>query len=240
MKEHRLQKLISQTGFCSRRKAEKLIKENRVLVNEKIALIGDKANLSVDKIRIDGVDIGSIVKTKVLLLNKPTGVISSCFDPQGRKTVLDLIPNKLRKGIYPVGRLDFNSRGAILLTNNGLLSLKLTHPRYKHRKTYKVLLNGSVSSHSLRKWKSGVIINGKKTNPTYINYVSKKPDETLIELVLTEGRNRQIRKTAELLGHRVLDLQRTSIENLSIIDLPEGEWRELSHDQWIHILERVE
>ena len=134
----RLQKLMSAAGHCSRRQAEELLRQGRVDVNGTIAALGDQADPETDLICVDGTPLAKQTPERVLLLNKPPGVISSCQDPQGRETVLDLIPAELRQGLHPVGRLDADSRGALLLSNQGELTLKLTHPRYAHSKTYRI------------------------------------------------------------------------------------------------------
>ena len=135
---NRLQKIISDSGILSRRKADLLIRQGRVTLNGRRAILGEKANPNYDHILVDGRDLPKKLNHKVLLLNKPYGVISSCLDNHGRRTILSLIPSQLRPGMHPVGRLDFDSRGAILLTNNGDLTLRLTHPKYSHTKTYLV------------------------------------------------------------------------------------------------------
>mgnify|MGYP005697313445 FL=1 len=139
----RLQKLMSAAGHCSRRQAEELLRQGRVDVNGTIASLGDQADPETDLICVDGTPLAKVTEERVLLLNKPPGVISSCHDPQGRETVLDLIPAELRRGLHPVGRLDADSRGALLLSNQGELTLKLTHPRYAHNKTYRVTVSGT-------------------------------------------------------------------------------------------------
>ena len=141
MSLNRLQKIISDSGISSRRKADLLIKQGRVLLNGRQAILGDKADPNSDHILVDGRELPKRLNNKVFLLNKPFGVISSCQDNHGRKTILSFLPSPLRCGIHPVGRLDFDSRGAILLTNNGDLTLRLTHPKYSHTKTYLVWVN---------------------------------------------------------------------------------------------------
>ena len=145
MSLNRLQKIISESGLISRRKADLLIKQGRVTLNGKRASLGEKADPAYENILVDGRDLPKKLNHKVFLLNKPYGVISSCQDNHGRKTILSLIPSHLRHGMHPVGRLDLDSRGAILLTNNGDLTLRLTHPKYSHTKTYLVWVSGRPS-----------------------------------------------------------------------------------------------
>jgi pseudouridine synthase len=169
-----------------------------------------------------------------LLLNKPPEVLCSCQDPEGRPTVLDLLPAELAQGqgLHPVGRVDFESRGALLISNQGDLTLKLTHPRYSHRKTYRVWLRGRPSPGQLKRWAEGLPLDGKPSQPVAIATVEQGADATCLELVMGEGRNRQIRRTAASLGLTVLDLQRVAIGPIQLDDLPEGRWRRLDQQEW--------
>ncbi len=236
MKE-RLQKIISNSGICSRRKAELLISQERVLVNDKIVTLGDRADLDKDIVKVDGCIIPRNINYKVLLLNKPAGIICSCKDNLGRKTVIDMIPIFLRRGIYPIGRLDKDSRGAILLTNNGLLALQLTHPRYHHKKIYNVWIEGIPSIETIKCWRNGVYIDGKKTQQASIKIVCTKKNKTNLRIELCEGKNRQIRKTAEKLGHKVIDLQRIQIANIKLNNIEEGSWREIDTKEWQYLIQ---
>ncbi|MEB3173161.1 MAG: pseudouridine synthase [Cyanobacteriota bacterium] len=234
MAAERLQKLLSAAGECSRRRAEELLRAGRVTVNGQPVGLGDRADPRSDRICVDGRAIGVAAPPLVILLNKPAGVVCSCSDPAGRPTVLDLLPSELRRGqgLHPVGRLDLASRGALLLSNSGALTLRLTHPRYEHRKTYRVWLRGTPSSDVLARWRAGVVLDGRRTLPVQLRLLEQQSDRTLVELVLREGRYRQIRRTAELLGHPVIDLQRCAIGDLGLGDLPEGRWRRLDPQEW--------
>ncbi len=236
MSVFRLQKIISESGIYSRRKADLLIKQGRVSLNGRQAIIGEKADPYSDHILIDGRDLPKKLNHKVLLLNKPYGVISSCKDNHGRRTILNLIPSDLRLGMHPVGRLDFESRGAILLTNNGDLTLRLTHPRFSHPKTYLVWVNGQPSKSILENWRKGLLLDGKMTMPATIEVMDIVKNKTLLKVILKEGRNRQIRKIANYIGHPVHDLQRIAISNIQLNGLGEGNWRELKKNEWISIL----
>ena len=238
--KQRLQKLISIAGISSRRKAELYLSQGRVSINGKKAFIGDKADPNVDEIILDGELLNFEVKSKVLLLNKPIGVITSCLDPQSRKTVINLIPHNLRQGLYPVGRLDINSRGAILLTNSGELTLRLTHPKYSHEKTYLVWVKGVPSNSKIKSWENGLILDNKKTRPAEIKLMknSVNNSKSLLKVVLKEGRNRQIRRIAQQIGHPVIDLQRIAIANIFLNNLKEGEWRELRTEEWINLISK--
>ncbi len=233
---NRLQKIISNSGLSSRRKADQLIKQGRVTLNGRTAIIGEKADPSLDNILVDGKELPQKVNHKVLLLNKPYGVLSSCEDTHGRRTVLSLIPSNLRRGLHPVGRLDSDSRGAILLTNNGDLTLKLTHPRYSHTKTYLVWISGKPSYSILNSWRRGVLLDKKMTMPANIEVMDRLNNKTLLKVILKEGRNRQIRKIADYFGHPVKDLQRIAISRIKLNGLKEGQWRELKKDEWFPII----
>ena len=233
----RLQKIISQSGFSSRRKADLLIKQGRVTLNGRQAIIGEKANPFSDHILVDGKHLPKNPNHKVLLLNKPHGVISTCHDNHGRKTILSLIPSNLRHGIHPVGRLDSESRGAILLTNNGDLTLKLTHPKYSHTKTYLIWVTGQPSRSILDNWRKGILLDGKITMPATIEVMEIINHMTLLKVILKEGRNLQLRRIANLIGHPVQDLQRIAISNIKLNGLQEGEWRELARKEWIPLLD---
>tara|TARA_B100000579_G_scaffold140405_1_gene114087 strand:- start:123 stop:836 length:714 start_codon:yes stop_codon:yes gene_type:complete len=232
MSLNRLQKIISESGLSSRRKADLLIKQGRVSLNGRQAILGEKADPISDRILVDGKDLPKKLGNKVFLLNKPYGYISSCQDNHGRKTILNLIPSQLRYGMHPVGRLDFESRGAILLTNIGQLTLRLTHPKYSHSKTYLVWVNGQPTRSILDNWRRGILLDGKMTMPAKIETLNKINSKTLLKVILKEGRNRQIRRIANLIGHPVQDLQRISIANINLNGLQEGKWRELQTNEW--------
>ncbi|NDF63255.1 MAG: rRNA pseudouridine synthase [Synechococcaceae bacterium WBB_3_034] len=230
----RLQKLIAAAGICSRRRAEELLQAGRVQVNGHTAQLGDRADPNADTIHLDGQPLRAKAPALVLLLNKPAGVVSSCRDPEGRPTVLDLLPPELAQGqgLHPVGRLDAASRGALLLSNDGALTLRLTHPRYGHRKRYRVWVQGEPTTETLGRWRAGVPLDGRPSLPVELRRLGQGRGNTQLELVLREGRNRQIRRTAELLGHPVLDLQRTAIGAIDLGALPEGRWRRLDPREW--------
>ena len=228
----RLQKLMSAAGHCSRRQAEELLRQGRVDVNGTIAALGDQADPETDLICVDGTPLAKQTAERVLLLNKPPGVISSCHDPQGRETVLDLIPADLRRGLHPVGRLDADSRGALLLSNQGELTLKLTHPRYAHNKTYRVTVTGTPDHSKLERWRQGMELDGSRTLTASVKLLYSKHGHSTLEVILREGRNRQIRRIASLLGHSVLDLQRVAIAGLALGATEEGCWRQLSRREW--------
>jgi pseudouridine synthase len=229
MASERLQKLMAAAGFCSRRRGEELLRQGRVRLNGQLAQLGDQADLATDRIEIDGQPLAPPAATLTLLLNKPLGVLSTCHDPHGRTTVLDLLPAELRQGqgLHPVGRLDADSRGALLLSNDGALTLQLTHPRYGHSRTYRAWVRGRPEPPVLDQWRAGVPLQGEASQSVQLSVLEQDGNATLLELVMREGRNRQIRRTAGLLGHPVLDLRRIAIGGLELADLPEGRWRRL-------------
>jgi 16S rRNA pseudouridine516 synthase len=240
MPEERLQKLIAAAGLCSRRAAEELLRTGRVRLNGRVAEIGEKADPGRDRISVDGRPLQRPAQPLLLLLNKPVGVLCSCRDPRGRPTVLQLLPPELAEGqgLHPVGRLDADSRGALLLTNQGDLTLRLTHPRYGHRKTYRVWVEGQPAPAVLERWAVGVPLDGQPSQPVGLQLVRQRSGRTLLQLTMAEGRNRQIRRTADLLGHPVLDLQRVAIGPVSLGALTEGSWRPLDRQEWRALAEQ--
>ncbi|YAI82038.1 MAG: pseudouridine synthase [cyanobacterium endosymbiont of Rhopalodia sterrenbergii] len=220
MKE-RVQKILSQWGITSRRKAEKLILAGRVKLNGHRVQLGEKADLKYDQLEVDSqiIQLAQRPNFLYILLNKPQKVVSTCDDPQGRPTVLDLLPEKLCKGtgIHPVGRLDFNSSGALLLTNDGELTLNLTHPRYHLPKTYDVVIYGNIPETRLQQWREGVMLMGKKTLPAQVKVIHRYPhQQTHLRVVITEGRNRQIRRIVKQMGCDVLQLHRSAIGFITV------------------------
>lgn len=228
----RVQKLLSQWGVASRRQAEVMIEAGRVTVNGELAYLGQKADPALDVIQVDGKRLNPLNRPQLsyLLVNKPRGVVSTCDDPQGRKTVLDLLPDSLSRslGIHPVGRLDTDSTGALLLTNDGQFTYQLTHPRHQIPKTYRVTVQGKPTRQSLNRWRQGLMLEGRKTLPAVVKVFRAMPQNTELEVILREGRNRQIRRVAEALGYPVLALHRTAIGSLGLKGLARGAYRSLA------------
>lgn len=216
----RVQKILSQWGIASRRQAEQMILEGRVKLNGTIAQLGQKADPKVDRVEVDGQLIQPTNRPEFLylLLNKPAGIVSTCYDPHHRRTVLELLPNALRQGqgLHPIGRLDVESTGALLLTNDGALTHYLTHPRHHIAKTYEVEVAGDLSSSALKQWREGTLLDAKKTLPAIVDVLGRTSSVTLLRVVLREGRNRQIRRVAEQLGYPVVRLHRTAIGNVQL------------------------
>jgi 23S rRNA pseudouridine2605 synthase len=240
----RLQKILSQWGVASRRQAEQLILEGRVRLNGSVVQLGQKANPEQDWIEVDGkpIQLNDRPKLFYLLLNKPVGVVSTCSDPQRRQTVIDLLPPDLRhrSGIHPVGRLDAASTGALLLTNDGAVTLCLTHPRHAVSKTYHVWVEGHPSQSTLDQWQQGIDLDGRLTQPAEVHILKAVPTRTLLEVVMWEGRNRQIRRVAEQLGHPVIDLHRVAIGPIQLGELLSGHYRPLSHIEVMFLKQQVE
>jgi 23S rRNA pseudouridine2605 synthase len=216
--QERIQKILSQWGIASRRQAEQMILDGRVCLNGAIAQLGQKADPVHDRIVVDGRPVRSRPPLSYFLVNKPIGVVSTCSDPQNRTTVLQLLPKDLRQGqgLHPVGRLDIDSTGALLLTNDGELTNQLTHPRHHIEKTYQVWVNGCPSESVLRQWREGIILDGQKTLPATVKVLKQSATQTLLQVILQEGRNRQIRRVAEQLNHPVLRLHRSAIGSIQL------------------------
>ena len=223
----RVQKILREWGVASRREAERMILAGRVNLNGIPVQLGDRADATKDKIEVDGVRLTYRPTLIYILLHKPKGVVSTCKDPQKRKTVIDLLDPELRlgQGIHPVGRLDRNSSGALLLTNDGTLTLSLTHPRYHLPKTYQVWVEGYPPESSLQQWREGIILDNQKTLPAKVEVLTRKENKTLLKVVIKEGRNRQIRRICELLGFPVINLHRTAIGSIKLSFLPRGKYR---------------
>ncbi len=224
----RLQKVISQWGIASRRQAEAMILAGRVRVNGQVVSLGTQVDVERDAIEIDGRPLNDRPQLTYLLINKPLGIISTCRDDKGRSTVLDLIPPAIRPGLYPVGRLDADSTGALILTNDGQFTFTLTHPRHQVPKTYLVWLAGHPQESTLAKWRRGLMLDGRITQPATISVQTRNAQNTLVEIILKEGRNRQIRRIAEQIGHPVLKLHRTAIGTIHLGSLNSGRYRPLT------------
>jgi 23S rRNA pseudouridine2605 synthase len=226
MTEERIQKLLAQAGLGSRRACEEFISEHRVTVNGKMVELGAKADPIRDVIKVDGKRVQFESKRIYLALNKPIGVVTTNSDEFGRKTVRDLIP--IEGHLYPVGRLDADSEGLVLLTNDGDLANALTHPRYEHEKEYRVLVEGEPSASTLKAWRHGVLLEGQKTAPAKVEVTGGDRGLTWVRVIMHEGRKRQIREVAGMLGHPVKYLQRVRVGPIRLINLKVGEWRHLS------------
>ena len=227
----RLQKVIANLGYTSRRKAEELILAGKVKVNGKVVNeLGVKVKSS-DTIEVDNTILDNQKNYEYYLLNKPREVISSTIDEHNRKTVVDLIHTSER--IYPIGRLDYDTTGAIILTNDGTLANKLMHPSSKIEKKYIAKVSGIVTGLEIKKLRSGVVIDGKRTAPAKVKLkkYDKKTDKSMVELIIHEGRNHQVKKMFESIGHDVIKLKRESYANLTLTGLKAGEYRKLTNKE---------
>ena len=228
----RLQKILSGAGVASRRASEQLILDGRVSINGvTIRTLGTKADPLHDDIRVDGRRVKTARRLRYVLVNKPTGYVSTRSDPQGRPTVLDLVP-KATGYLFPVGRLDFDSEGLLLVTNDGDLAARLTHPRHGVVKTYQAVVRGVPSPEAVSRLARGVVLDGRRTAPASVRVLEtfsagRRGERALVEIKLSEGRNRQVRRMCEAVGHPVERLRRVGIGPLSDTRLRPGEWREL-------------
>jgi 23S rRNA pseudouridine2605 synthase len=236
MELERLQKIIAHAGFASRREAEAMIREGRVTVNGRVVTeLGSRALAGRDHIKVDGKLITRAEPHRYILLYKPREVMTTVEDPQGRKTVIDLVRG-IRERIYPVGRLDFHSEGLIVLTNDGDLAFKVAHPRHGSVKTYHVKVRGVPEPRLVEKLQRGITIDGKRTLPCGIEQMKttgRNGDEvnSWYEVKLREGRTQQIRKMFKAVGHPVTKLRRVAIGPISDPKLTPGEWRELTKQE---------
>jgi pseudouridine synthase len=227
----RLQKILSHAGVASRRAAERLIAEGRVAVNgTTVRDMGVKADPRVDDIRVDGRRIGQPERPRYILLYKPTGVVTTRADPQQRTTVVDLLRG-VREYVYPIGRLDYDSEGLLLLTNDGELAARLIHPRHGIERTYEARVAGIPDERALERLRKGVPLDGRRTSPAEVVIVARAARhriDTLLRLTIREGRNRQVRRMCEAVGHPVRALKRVRIGPITDSTLKPGRWRDLT------------
>jgi 23S rRNA pseudouridine2605 synthase len=221
----RVQKAISQAGLMSRRAAEALIAEGRVTVDGRPVGLGDRVDPESEQVEVDGDPIPTRPGLCAYLLFKPPGVVSTADDPQGRRTVVDLVPAEPR--VWPVGRLDSDSEGLLILTNDGILTHRLTHPSFEVPKTYTVLVEGPSPGSAPSRLTEGVILEDGPARAVSARIVDRRGPRTLLEVVLTEGRNREVRRMCDALGLTVIRLVRTAIGDLSDRSLKPGAWRRL-------------
>lgn len=234
--EERLQKILARAGLGSRRACEELIAAGRVRINGQVATLGTKANPRSDRIEVDGRLISISDEMICIALNKPRGVISTVADPDRRQTVRDLVP--ISGHLYPVGRLDVDSEGLILLTNDGDLTNFLTHPKYGHEKEYRVLVARRPDNEQLETWRRGVVlVDGYHTAPANVRFESASGKGAWLRIVMREGRKRQIRETGSLIGLPVVKIIRVRIGNLYLGNLKPREWRYLSREEVLALKE---
>jgi pseudouridine synthase len=230
----RLQKILSQAGIASRRVAEELITQGRVEVNSQLVTeLGARANPNSDDIRVDGRRLKLGGDRKYYLMYKPRGVVCTRSDPQQRETVIDVLSKAGVRGyFYPVGRLDYDSEGLIILTNDGELAERVSHPKHELDRAYEARVMGIPDERDLARLSRGIVIDGRRTRPAHLRVIRTYPDkaepQSLVEIVIREGRNRQVRKMFEGTGHHVMELRRTRIGPITDRRLRAGQVRELT------------
>ena len=227
--QERLQKILAQAGIASRRAAEQLILSGRITVNgQVIKTMGCKVDPVSDRISFDGNPI-NLEKKIYILLHKPAGYVTTLADPQRRHVVSELVAD-IPQRLFPVGRLDLDTEGALLMTNDGELGNQILHPRYEVKKTYEATVKGSPGAAKLRLLEQGIELDNGRTQPAAIKVISQTPDKSLIQIIIHEGKKRQVRKMFKAIGHDVLYLKRTAYGNLRLGSLPSGKYRVLSQN----------
>jgi pseudouridine synthase len=228
--EKRLQKIISEMGISSRRKAEELILQNRVTVNGKPATLGMKADPEKDFIKIDGKLLTKPEPKVYYIFNKPKNVVTTLYDPEGRPSLIDYL-KKIKYKVFPVGRLDFDSEGLLILTNDGELANRIMHPAKKIPKTYLVKVKGIPFEEDLNKLRKGITLKDSTTAPANIKIIRKTDNNAWLEVTLYEGKKRQIRYMFEKIKHPVLKLKRIKIDGIQLKDLKPGELRIMTEEE---------
>ncbi|MBE5742205.1 MAG: rRNA pseudouridine synthase [Clostridiales bacterium] len=226
----RINKFLAECGIGSRRACDKIIEEGRVKINGKVCGLGDSVDEFHDSVTFDGKKLGKVKKYDYYIMNKPKGCVCTVKDDKDRKTVMDYLP-PLSCRIYPVGRLDYDSEGLLIFTNDGDLANRLTHPSNEIPKTYLVKIEGQVEESSLAKLRNGVVIDGKKTKKSNIKVIEESKEFTKMHVTITEGRNREIRKMFETVGKNVVFLKRIKIGDLALHGLDRGECRKLTPEE---------
>ncbi len=239
MEEMRLQKYLAMCNVASRRASEEIILAGRVEINGKtITELGTKVK-DGDLVELDGMPVGIESKKYYIMLNKPVNYVTTVNDEQGRQTVMELISD-IEARVYPVGRLDINTEGLLLLSNDGDFTYKVTHPKHKLDKTYEVWVSGNAEQNAIRKLESGVYIDGRKTAPAKVNIIDYTKGSAVLSITIHEGRNRQVRKMCASVGFKVMALRRVAEGGLSLGNLPIGKWRHLNDAEVKLILKNAE
>ena len=228
----RLQKYIAMCGKASRRGAEQMITDGRVRVNgERVVQLGTKVEIGADTVAVDGVELTAVKKKYYIMLNKPAGYLSTVSDDFDRPTVIDLLSEEIKTRIFPVGRLDYETEGLLLMTNDGDFAYRVTHPKFELGKTYVATVGAGLTIAGLNKLRRGVRLEEFKTSPAEVELVNSEANKAVVKITIHEGKNRQVRRMFEAIGCRVLDLKRISIGRVELGNLPEGRWRYLtSHE----------
>ncbi len=239
MEEMRLQKFLAACNVASRRASEEIILQGRVKINGRtVTELGTKVCGS-DRVELDGELLSLEGKKYYIMLNKPVGYVTTVSDEQGRQTVMELIGD-IQSRVYPVGRLDINTEGLLLLSNDGDFTYKVTHPKHKLDKTYEVWVSGNAELNAIRRLEQGVYIDGRKTAPAKVDVVNYTKGSAVLSITIHEGRNRQVRKMCAAVGFKVMALRRVSEGGLSIGNLPIGKWRHLNDAEIKLILKNAE
>ena len=229
----RLQKYIAMCGIASRRAGEKLISDGEVFVNgKKVTEQGVKVEIGADSVTVSGRAIKPVQKKYYIMLNKPIGYVSTAKDQFDRPTVTDLIKDEIKARLFPVGRLDYETEGLLLMTNDGDFAYKITHPKHNFKKTYIAVLNGGITAAALNKLRRGVTLSdGFLTSPAEVSIIDAKAGQSIVKIAIHEGKNRQVRRMFESVGLKVDALRRVSISGVELGNLPVGRWRHLtSHE----------
>lgn len=234
--EQRLQKILAQMGVASRRKAEDLIVEGRVTVNGKVAAVGMKADPASDHIKVDGKLLIKPEPKIYLMLNKPSGVVTSLSDPEGRPTVKNFLKG-MRYRVFPVGRLDYDSEGLLFITNDGDFAYRILHPSKKIPKTYVIKVKGIIDEDAIEKLRQGVRLEDGLTAPAKAKRIRKSENNSWVEITIYEGRKRQVRRMLEKVGYSVIKLRRIAIGGLKLGDLKPGEIRRMTFEEVKKVLE---
>lgn len=225
----RLQKILANAGYGSRRACEQMVEEGRVAVDGRIAQLGDKADPTTQRITLDGVPIRKPQAKTYIAIYKPRGFITTTNDPEGRRTVMDLV--NLPQRLYPVGRLDADSEGLILLTDDGELTERLTHPRYGHPRVYRVLVSGEPTDETLERWRRGITLDGKRSRFDKLTVEHRDHDQTWLRVTVHEGRKHLVRRIVAALGHPTKRLIRVEMGSLQLGDLTTRRWRYLRESE---------
>jgi 23S rRNA pseudouridine2605 synthase len=226
-KAERLNKIIAMAGIASRRRADELMSQGLVTVNgHKQTELGARAVWGIDAIEVDGHPIPGPPRKIYLMLNKPFGYVSTLRDPEGRPIIRDVIKD-IKERIYPVGRLDFDSQGLLILTNDGELSFRLMHPKFRIPRTYKVTVDRSLSDASVQQLKKGILLDDGLTNPAQVKIIERHQERSVVRINIFEGRSREIRRMLEAVGHKTLKLIRTGYGTLTLGSLKVGKYRHL-------------
>lgn len=235
---YRLQKFLAHCGVASRRKAEEYIRNGKVKVNGVIVTEMGTTVTEKDRVEVNGKLVRLEKKKAYILMHKPRGYVTTVHDPEGRKTVLDLIDG-VKERVYPVGRLDYDSSDLILLTNDGKLAHRLMHPKYEILKVYIAVVKGKPSSNAIRQLEKGMRIDNHTTAPAFVRVLENYTNKTKLEITIHEGRNRQVRKMCESIGHPVIRLKRVAFGSLLLGNLKPGQWRYLTDNEIKQLKEKV-